>query len=69
MSRLRQAKQQEQGSQLPMREEENPLKGGKSKAAISSNISQLRSEGVKPKQAVAIALSKSRQPKNNPSHE
>jgi len=68
MSRLRQTKQQEQGSQSPIREEENPLKGGKSKAAVSSNIKQLRSEGVKPKQAVAIALSKSRRSSHNSDH-
>lgn len=60
MSRLRQAKQQEQGSQAPMREEENPLKSGSSRKTISGNIKQLRDEGVKPRQAVAIALSKSR---------
>lgn len=33
-----------------------PLKTGKKN--IASNISKLRSEGYKPKQAVAIALSK-----------
>lgn len=33
-----------------------PLKKGKSKAAVSSNISKLRAEGRKPEQAVAIAL-------------
>lgn len=37
-----------------------PLRRGKSKAAISTNISQLRKEGYKPKQAVAIALSQAR---------
>lgn len=35
-----------------------PLRAGKSQAAISSNIGQLRDEGYPPKQAVAIALSK-----------
>jgi len=35
-----------------------PLKSGKSKQAVSQNISTLRHEGVPPKQAVAIAMSK-----------
>jgi len=35
-----------------------PLKKGSSKKAVSSNIRILRSEGYKPKQAVAIAMSK-----------
>lgn len=36
MSRLRQTKQQENGSQLPIREEENPLKSGNSKKTDKS---------------------------------
>ena len=60
MSRLRQTKQQEQASQLPAREEENPLRKGSSKETVSYNIGQLKSEGVKQDQAVAIALSKAR---------
>jgi biotin operon repressor len=35
-----------------------PLSKGKSKAAVSANISRLRKEGRPAKQAVAIALSK-----------
>lgn len=35
-----------------------PLKSGKSKKAISSNIRTLRHEGKPQKQAVAIAMSK-----------
>lgn len=48
-----------------------PLNKGKSKAAVSENISKLRGEGYKPKQAVAIALDTARKagakvPKKNP---
>jgi uncharacterized protein YdaT len=35
-----------------------PLKKGKSKKAVSSNIKTLRHEGYPQKQAVAIAMSK-----------
>jgi len=35
-----------------------PLKKGSSKKSVSTNIRTLRSEGYKPKQAVAIAMSK-----------
>jgi uncharacterized protein YdaT len=35
-----------------------PLKKGKSKKAVSSNIRTLKGEGFKDKQAIAIALSK-----------
>lgn len=35
-----------------------PLKRGKSRAVVSSNIRKLRHEGYAPKQSVAIALKK-----------
>ena len=37
-----------------------PLKKGTGKKTVSKNIRTLRSEGYKPKQAVAIALTTSR---------
>tara|TARA_R100001530_G_scaffold89697_1_gene62453 strand:- start:428 stop:586 length:159 start_codon:yes stop_codon:yes gene_type:complete len=40
-----------------------PLKKGKSKKAVSSNIRRLRKEGYPRKQSVAIALSKARKSK------
>ena len=40
-----------------------PLRKGKSKAVVSSNIRELRRSGYKQKQAVAIALSQSRRKK------
>jgi uncharacterized protein YdaT len=40
-----------------------PLKSGKSKKAVSSNIKKLRHEGYPEKQSVAIAMSKARMSK------
>ena len=39
-----------------------PLKKGKSKKAISSNIATLRKEGKPEKQAITIAMSKAGKP-------
>jgi hypothetical protein len=58
MSRLRQTQQQASGAQLPEKEMENPLKKGRSKKVISSNIGQLREEGRPQNQAIAIAMRK-----------
>ena len=41
-----------------------PLKPGKSRAVVSENIRELRKANYPPKQAVAIALSKSRGNRN-----
>jgi hypothetical protein len=35
-----------------------PLKGGKSRSAVSRNIKELRNQGYPQKQAIAIALRK-----------
>ncbi len=43
-----------------------PLKKGKSKAVVSSNIKELIDTGRKPKQAVAIALSQAQRKKAKP---
>lgn len=51
----------------------NPLRKGRSRAVVSSNIAKLRSEGYPEKQAVAISLKKAelsklhRRRKKNPS--
>ncbi|QOR55468.1 MAG: hypothetical protein ULS35scaffold63_25 [Phage 33_17] len=42
-----------------------PLKSGKSKKVISSNISKLRHEGRPEKQSIAIAMSKAEKSKKS----
>jgi len=58
MSRIRQIQQQVNGHQIPYQMIENPLKSGRSKKVVSSNIEQLREEGRPQNQAVAIAMRK-----------
>jgi len=60
MARLRQTLQQVKGNQLPDELLENPLSRGRSRKIVSSNIKQLMDEGRPRKQAVAIAMNKSR---------
>lgn len=43
-----------------------PLKKGKSKSAVASNISKLKDEGYEGNQAIAIALSKAKVKKKKP---
>jgi len=68
MSRLRETEQQEKGHQIEQEQLENPLKRGKSQKVVSSNIRQLRKEGRKPKQSVAIALNKARKSGHKSGH-
>lgn len=46
-----------------------PLKRGRSKSVISSNIRKLEKEGYPHKQAVAIAMSKARKGKKRTKYE
>ena len=61
MAQLWQTLKQQAGTQNVPYPKHNPLRKGKSKSAISSNIRELRASGKPQKQAVAISLEKARQ--------